>query len=71
MYKQNLLTKKNENLINNTIKEFLLKLNYKSGLFHIEIILNKNGVFIIDAAPRGPGFFVLEDYVSLVLKLTW
>ena len=68
MYKQNLLTKKNENLINNTIKEFLLKLNYKSGLFHIEIILNKNGVFIIDAAPRGPGFFVLEDYVSLVLK---
>ena len=27
MYKQNLLTK-NENLINNTIKEFLLKLNY-------------------------------------------
>lgn len=45
------------------IQKFLNLSNYKFGLFHIECILHKSNFYIIDAAPRGPGFFVLEDYV--------
>lgn len=45
------------------IQKFLTKSQYSYGIFHIEFIINKKSFFIIDVAPRGPGFFVLEDYV--------
>lgn len=59
----NILSVKLKNKCLRTIKNFLLKANYHYGIFHIEFILNNDKFYIIDVAPRGPGFFVLEDYV--------
>ena len=50
-----------------TIQNFLNKSNFNYGIFHIEFILSDNNFFIIDVAPRGPGFFVFEDYVMKYL----
>lgn len=61
--KQNILSKKLQLKSKLEIQRFLQKSKYSYGLFHIEFIINKSKIFIIDAAPRGPGFYVLEDYV--------
>ena len=50
-----------------TIQNFLNKSNFNYGIFHIEFILSDNNFFMIDVAPRGPGFFVFEDYVMKYL----
>ena len=68
-YKENILSRKLNQKIYRTILTFLTKINYKNGLFHIEIIILQNKIFIIDVAPRGPGFFVLEDYISKILQI--
>jgi hypothetical protein len=68
-YKENILSKEIKEKIYKTISIFLDKINYKNGLFHIELIISSNKIFIIDVAPRGPGFFVLEDYLSKIFKI--
>lgn len=50
-----------------TVQSFLTKSGFNYGIFHIEFILSDNKFFIIDVAPRGPGFFVFEDYVMKYL----
>lgn len=61
--KKNILKKNLQIKCMYLIQKFLNLSNYNYGLFHIECILHKNNFYIIDAAPRGPGFFVLENYV--------
>lgn len=68
-YKENILSREMNQKIYKTISIFLHKINYKNGLFHIELIISNSKIFIIDAAPRGPGFFVLEDYLSKIFKI--
>jgi hypothetical protein len=68
-YKKNILSKEINQKIYKTISIFLNKINYKNGLFHIELIIFNNKIFIIDVAPRGPGFFVLEDYLSKIFQI--
>jgi hypothetical protein len=68
IYKKEILSTKFNNKIYKIISLFLNKINYKNGLFHIELIICKNKIFIIDVAPRGPGFFVLEDYLSKIFQ---
>ena len=54
------------------INRFLEKININQGIFHFEIIRDKNSnLFIIDVAPRGPGFFVLEDYLNNISSRNW
>lgn len=61
--KPNILNNYLQNKCLHTISDFLNKSGYNYGIFHIEFILNNSEFYIIDAAPRGPGFFVFEDYV--------
>ena len=68
IYKKKILSKKMNQKIYKTISLFLNKINYTDGIFHIELIIFKNQIFIIDVAPRGPGFFVLEDYLSKIFQ---
>lgn len=67
-YKKNILSRELSQKIYRTILLFLTKINYINGLFHIELIIFNNKIFIIDVAPRGPGFFVLEDYLCKIFK---
>jgi hypothetical protein len=67
-YKENILSRNLNEKIYKTISLFLNKINYINGLFHIELIIFNNKIFIIDVAPRGPGFFVLEDYLCKIFQ---
>jgi len=56
----------------NLIKKFLEKIKINQGIFHFELIRDKNSnLFIIDVAPRGPGFYVLEDYLNNISSRNW
>ena len=68
LYKKNIITRKLKKKIYETVSDFLNKIKYSDGLFHIELIITNNKIFIIDVAPRGPGFFVLEDYLCKILR---
>lgn len=68
LYKKNIITRKLKKKIYETVSDFLNKIQYSDGLFHIELIITNNKIFIIDVAPRGPGFFVLEDYLCKILR---
>ena len=67
-YKNDMFNQKVRNFFYKAINQFLLKSGYRDGLFHIEFILKNKKIFIIDAAPRGPGFFVIENYLSKIVK---
>lgn len=69
IYKKNILSQKMDQKIYKVISIFLNKINYTDGIFHIELIIFKNKIFIIDIAPRGPGFFVLENYLSKIFQI--
>jgi hypothetical protein len=68
-YNENILSREMKQKIYKIISIFLDKIYYKNGLFHIELIIYNSKIFIIDAAPRGPGFFVLEDYLSKIFRI--
>jgi len=54
------------------INKFLEKIKINKGIFHFELIRDKySNLFIIDVAPRGPGFFVLEDYLNNISSRNW
>ena len=56
----------------NLIKKFFKKIKINQGIFHFELLRDKNSnLFIIDVAPRGPGFFVLEDYLNNISSRNW
>lgn len=66
------LNKKKRTEMIDLVNNFINKLNITFGIFHFEILKDRKNIFyIIDVAPRGPGFFVIEDYINKIASRNW
>ena len=62
-------TFKINNEIHKTALKVLKNLKFNNCPFHIEIIVNKNKAFFVEASARGPGFKVFTDILPKVTKI--